>query len=111
MPVFTTGDHRLRVKDPITDEWVETTFKVAPTTAERRSVVRDVALQRSLARYTGGKPYELHEIGDMAEAIKDSPVEEISRRRLPLWNTWLVLVLMLVLMLGEWLTRKLLNLK
>ncbi len=111
MPVFTTGDHSLRVKDPITMEEVETTFKVAPTTAERRSVVRDVALQHALARYTGGKPYELHEIGDMAEAIKERPVEEISHRRLPLWNTWLVLVLTLVLMLGEWLTRKLLNLQ
>lgn len=111
IPVFTTGDHRLLVRDPVTMEEVEATFKVAPTTAERRSVVRNVALQHALARHTGGKSYELHEIGDMAEVIKERPVEEISHRRLPLWNTWLVLVLVLVLMLGEWLTRKLLNLQ
>ena len=57
------------------------------TTAEGRSVVRDVALQHALARHTGGKPYEPHEIGNMAEYIEKRPVEEISHRRFPLWNT------------------------
>ena len=111
LPIFTTGLHRLLVKDPITLEEVETTFKVAPTTVEQRSAVRNVALQRALAEYTGGKPYELHEIGNLVGDIQDRSVEEFSERRFPLWNTWLVLLVGLGLMLGEWLTRKLLNLQ
>jgi len=111
IPVFTSGLHRLLVKDPVTLEWVETTFKVAPTTAERRSAVRNVTMQRALAQHTGGAPYELYEIGNIAGDIRSRTIEELSERRIPLWNTWLVLALVLVLMLGEWLTRKLLNLQ
>ena len=111
VPVFTSGLHRLLVKDPITLDEVETTFKVSPTTAEGRSAVRDLAMQRALADNTGGKSYELHEVASLADDIKDRSVEDTSNRRLPLWNTWLILVLGLTLMLGEWLTRKLLNLQ
>jgi hypothetical protein len=111
LPVFTTGLHRLLVKDPVTQEEVEATFKVAPITAERRSAVRNVALQRSLAEQTGGKAYELHELGALAGDIPERRIEEFTPRRLPLWNTWLVLVAGIVLMLGEWLARKMLNLQ
>ena len=111
LPVFTPGLHRLLVKDPVTDTQVEATFEVAPTTAERRSAVRNVALQRTLAEHTGGKQYELYEVAGMVGDIKDRPVEEIVERRVRLWNTWFVLVLGLMLMLGEWVTRKLLNLQ
>jgi len=111
VPVFSTGLHRLLVKDPITLEEVETTFKVAPTAVERRSAVRNVTMQRALAEQTRGKFYELHEAGNLANDIQDRSVEEFSERRFPLWNTWLVLLLGLGLMLGEWLTRKLLNLQ
>jgi len=111
VPVFTSGLHRLLVKDPVTLDEVETTFKVSPTTAEGRSAVRDLAMQRALAENTGGKSYELYEVGTLADDIKDRSVEDTSNRRLPLWNTWLVLVLGLTLMLGEWLTRKLMNLQ
>jgi hypothetical protein len=111
LPVFSTGLHRLLVKDPVTMEEVEVTFKVAPITAERRSAVRNVAVQGALAERTGGKTYELHEIGGLAQDIRDRPIVQFSERRLPLWNTRLVLIVALALMLGEWLTRKLLNLQ
>ncbi|MBL7221543.1 MAG: hypothetical protein ISS69_15635 [Phycisphaerae bacterium] len=111
VPVFASGLHRLLVKDPVTLDEVEATFKVSPTTAEGRSAVRDLAMQRALAENTGGKSYELHEVATLADDIRDRSVEEYSNRRLPLWNTWLVLVVGLVLMLGEWLTRKLMNLQ
>ena len=111
IPVFTSGLHRLLVKDPITLDEVEATFKVSPTTAEGRSAVRDVAMQHALAENTGGKSYELHQVASLADDVRDRSVEEYSNRRLPLWNTWLVLVLGLTLMLGEWLTRKLMNLQ
>ncbi len=105
------GLYTLWVTDPIKGKETRTTFKVAPTVVERRSALRNVTLQRQIAQDTKGKPYELHEIGTMAEDIPDHPVEEIAERRFPLWNTWLVLGLGLALMLGEWLTRKLLNLQ
>jgi len=50
-------------------------------------------------------------VATLADDIRDRSVEEYSNRRLPLWNTWLVLLLGLTLMMGEWLTRKLMNLQ
>ena len=111
LPVFTTGLHRLLVKDPVTSEEEEVTFKVAPTSAERRSAVRNAAIQLALAEHTGGKAYELHEIADLARDIERRDVVEVTERRLPLWNTWLTLAVVLFFMLGEWLVRKLLNLQ
>ena len=111
VPVFAAGQHRLLVKDPVTLDEVEAAFKVSPTTAEGRSAVRNMAMQRALAENTGGKSYELHEVAALADDIKERNIEEYSDRRLPLWNTWLVLILGLVLMLGEWFTRKLMNLQ
>jgi len=109
--VYTPGQYRVLVKDPVTGGEVEVTFMVESATAERRSAVRNTAKQRVLAEQTKGKTYELHEVAKVPGQIKDRPIVEYSERRFPLWNTWLVLSLVLVLMLGEWLTRKLLNLQ
>jgi len=111
VPVFTAGPHRLLVRDPVTMKDVETTFKVAPTTAERRSTVRNIDVQHAMAQDTRGKAYELHEVHTMATDVTSRSTGEISTRRRVLWNTWLVLGLVLVLMFGEWTTRKLLNLQ
>ena len=111
VPVFSAGLHRLFVEDPVTGDEVETTFKVAPVSAERRSTVRDVTLQRALAERTGGKAYELAQIGRLPQEVKPKNIVQYTQRRIPLWNTWLVLLLVLGLMLGEWTARKLLNLQ
>jgi hypothetical protein len=110
-PVFTTGAHRLLVRDPVTNDEVEVSFKVAPVTAERRSAVRDYALQNALAGQTGGKVYELTEVQRLPDDVADLRLEEKTERRFELWNTWLVLLLVLGLMLSEWLVRKFQNLR
>ena len=111
LPVFAAGAHRLFVRDPVTMDESEVTFDVAPVSAERRSAVRNHALQRALAEQTNGKPYELHDIRRLIDDISAPRITETSERRLPLWNTWLVLILVLALMMTEWLVRKLQNLR
>ncbi len=110
-PVFTEGSHRVLVHDPVTNRSVEVNFKVAPLTAERRSAVRDTALQQALAAKTGGQALELSQIDRLGKLLTQSrinlPVEHDTR---PLWDTWLFLLLGLALMLGEWTLRKLMNL-
>ncbi len=110
-PVFTTGAHRLLIRDPVTTDEVEVSFKVAPVTAERRSAVRDYALQNALAGQTGGRSYELTGMQQIAEHVTAPRLVEKTERRFELWNTWLVLLLGLGLMLTEWLLRKLQNLR
>ena len=55
VPVFAAGEHRVRVKDPVTGEFAETAFRVINVSAERQRSVRNTALAETLAAATGGK--------------------------------------------------------
>jgi hypothetical protein len=111
LPVFTAGRHRVLVRDPVTQQEYEVNFKVAPVTLERRSAIRNVRLQRDLADATGGHAYELHEIAKLKDDLAGKPTSDYRPEKTQLWNSRYVLALMLTLMLGEWLSRKLLNMR
>lgn len=110
-PAYAAGRHRIMVRDPATGNEVEADFKVTAVSVEHRSASRNFELQRALASETGGRHYELFELDSLLEDLPRLQVSETSAHRFPLWNTWLVLLLAIVLMLGEWLTRKLMNLR
>lgn len=110
-PVYASGVQRLLVRDPETGDEFESTFKVAPLTIERRSASRNLGLQQALANETGGKAYELHQFPQLATDLPNLRVEELTEHTMPLWNTWLVLILAILLMFAEWTTRKLMNLR
>ncbi len=110
-PVYTAGRHRLLVRDPATGDEIEAAFKVASVSIERRSAARDFELQKNLAAETGGRHGELHEVPEMLKDVPSVRVRETSVHRLALWNTWVVLIAAVALMLIEWLTRKLMNLR
>jgi len=100
------GNYRLLVRDPVTGEEGEATFAVASATAERRSALRDYATQTSLAQQTGGKAFEITELASLLKDLQAPALEEREPRRIELWNTWLVLLLVLGLMMCEWIVRK-----
>lgn len=109
-PVFASGEHRIRVKDPITNEFAEVTFRVASVSAERQRAVRNVALQQALADATGGASYDLATVDRLVDDVKLQAKTESSVEVIPLWDTWLSFGLIVLLMLGEWLGRKWVNL-
>ena len=108
--VFEEGDHILKVRDPETGEFNEVTFRVAATSAELRSGKRNRSLQDKLAVSTGGRSYEFDTVNSIATEIKPRPTQLVEMKIRTLWNTWPVFVLVVLLMLGEWLFRKLVNL-
>ena len=110
IPVFAGGEHRLKVKDPITGEQTEVDFRVTSLSAERRSAIRNVSLQKDLAAETNGKSFDLADVGQLPEEIRLESRSETTNEIIPLWNTWYCFGLMVFLMLGEWLLRKLINL-
>ena len=109
-PVFASGEHRIRVKDPITNEFAEVTVRVASVSAERQRAVRNVALQQALADATGGASYDLANVDRLVDDVKLQAKTESSVEVIPLWDTWLSFGLIVFLMLGEWLGRKWVNL-
>ena len=110
IPVFAPGEHRIKVRDPITNENVETAFRVASVSVERQRAVRNVALQQAIADTTGGKSYDLTTADRLPEEIQLASKTETRVEVIALWNTWLCFGCVIVLMLGEWLGRKWVNL-
>jgi hypothetical protein len=111
VPVETRGKHRILVRDPITHEMVEVDFEAAPQSLEQRHPQRDYSLQRELASTTGGRAYELFELNELVNDLDVEPKMEYSERKIGLWNTWAFLIMVLILMMGEWLARKLMNMR
>jgi hypothetical protein len=108
IPVDSGGEYRVRIKDPITGRYAETKFLVKDVSAERRSAVRNVALQKAIAAAVeGGKAYELHEADKLISDIQLPQKMETQIEVRPLWSTWLCFAFIVMLMLGEWLVRKL----
>jgi hypothetical protein len=106
VPVFSPGEHRLRVTDPVTGDSVDAFFQVNSLSLERRSAVRNADLQRELASVTGGRAYELTTIRSFLDDFHPEPRTETSVRIRPVWNTWFAFTLIVTLLLAEWLLRK-----
>jgi hypothetical protein len=110
LPVNEGGGYRLRVADPVTQEESEVAFTVTSLSAERRSAVRNVALQNGLAAETSGRSYDLVSADAMIDDIKPAARSERSVRVFPLSMTWLCFGTGVLLMVGEWILRKRTNL-
>jgi hypothetical protein len=106
IPAAAAGNYHLRVRDPIGDSFQEVPFHVTSVSAERRSSIRNLALQRQLAEETGGRAYDLTNAGQLLDDLQLEPQIERSTRSHPLWATPLWFCVLVVLMLGEWFIRK-----
>lgn len=110
LPVYAPGRYRLRVKDPLTETYAETTFQVESVSVERQQAVRNLALQEALAQATGGQTAELAEAAQLLENLQATDRRETSVVVVSLWDTWAMFCLVVLLLLGEWLGRKWINL-
>lgn len=110
IPVFEGGEYCVRINDPLAGEQSEVRFQVANLSVERRSAVRNVGIQQALATATGGKVYELDTVGSLVNDFNPPQLTETTIEIFPLWSTWFCFALVVLLMLGEWFGRKLVNL-
>jgi hypothetical protein len=110
IPVLEAGEHRLRVRDPVTREYSEVLFQVTSVSAERQSAVRNVALQREIALASGGKSFEMSALPKLTDEIEATTITEVSTKVFRLWSTWLCFGLVVLLLIGEWAARKWVNL-
>jgi len=110
LPLSLAGRHEVLVTDPITNEQASVAMDVASLPLEDIEARRNVALQESLARDTGGRSFDLAGVHDMVETIESAQRIETTTKIVPLWNTWLAFICVIALLLGEWLARKWINL-
>lgn len=109
-PVLISGGYRVRVRDPITNTSKEVTFRVVNLSLERLTAVRNTDLQEKIAKESNGRSYDLETVGRLPDEINFQQIKETSTKVFRLWSTWLCFGLVVALMLGEWLFRKLVNL-
>ena len=109
-PVVAGGEHRVKVHDPVTKKVAEVAFQVTSVSVERQSATRNSDLQKAIADNTGGKSYDLTTVSRLPEEARLTAKTETNVEVIPLWNTWLAFGLVVLLMLGEWLGRKWVNL-
>lgn len=82
-------------------------FAVAPPAGEFAQVRTDAAALRRAAQETGGRFYTFENAARLLQDLpagRQVPIESLPPR--PLWNTWPVLMLFLVLLISEWILRK-----
>mgnify|MGYP006982477534 FL=1 len=78
--------------------------------AERRSAVRNIAVQQNIAASTNGRSYELDTVYAILDDFAPAQLTETTLEIFPLWSTWLCFTLVVALLLMEWFVRKLVNL-
>ena len=111
IPPLEAGLYRLLIMDPETNEEFELGFEITTASRERLDVVRNTSLQKQLGDISGGQACELYELPEILNQLEAQDIKQYTERQLPLWNTWLILVLVLIIMHTEWLARKLSNLR
>lgn len=105
------GEHRIRVTDPVTRNVVESTFQVAGTPIERQRAIRNVDLQRTIAETTEGATCGLGDLGSLVDRLQPTAKTETTIEVISLTSTWFTFLLIVLLLLGEWLARKWVNLQ
>jgi hypothetical protein len=111
LPATQPGSYALRVKDPLTGNVQQRRFDVTDASAEMRTAIRDVQLQESLARETGGRSYDLTQVDQLIDDLPLQPVVQEEVRNQPLWSTPLWFILIVGLMFGEWSVRRWIHLR
>ncbi|QDU63206.1 hypothetical protein Pan216_40840 [Planctomycetes bacterium Pan216] len=101
------GEHRLEILVPGSDEAASQRIEVVLPEREFADLRADRTLMASLASETGGRLYELQQLGAIPELFEDRTETVISTSPpRPLWDrVWVMLALALTLSL-EWLLRK-----
>ena len=114
VPEYDAFNYLARVRDPVTDEQHEVRIQAANVSIERRSAVRNVSLERELALSTGGKNYDLTTVSKFVDEVTPPRRTETRIDVSPIafhrWLIWPCFGLLVLLMLGEWLGRKWVNL-
>ena len=108
IPQAVEGDYEVRLLPPPVLEGLPTTaFGVDPPAGEReRTQMNEAELVRAAAT-SGGKfhtPFDVDSL--LGELPKPQQVPLDTDPPIPLWNTWPVLVLFLMLLVAEWVLRK-----
>ena len=105
-----SGEHRVRVRDPLTSQNTELRFRVEDRRVERASTARDTALERDLAERSGGSVWDLSTVDGLIDELPSASQDERHYQSVPVGRSWAAFSIFAGLLLLEWMLRRRLRL-
>jgi uncharacterized membrane protein len=99
---------RYRVEANEDDQEVSNTteFQVADVKQELSRTDADIDQMKRIASLTGGASLGIRDLSQLPALLKNSPVETTVRSERPLWDNWIVVLILVALLGTEWILRR-----
>lgn len=110
IPPLPVGEYRLRLKAeeiPLGPNPIEVKLFVTPRqNGETNRLSADRSLLDQFASMTGGAVFLPHQLDELMQRLNPETLVLEEKHDIPLWNHWLIFVMIMVVITGEWLLRK-----
>ena len=99
---------RYRVESNEDDQEVSNTteFQVADVKQELNRTDADIEQMKRIASLTGGSSLGIRDLSKLPSLLKSSPVETTVRSERPLWDNWIIVLILVALLGSEWILRR-----
>ncbi len=110
IPPLPVGDYRLRLKAaevPLGPTPIEAKLFVTPRrNGETNRLSADRSLLDQFAAITGGAVFLPHQLDELMKRLNPETLVLEEKHDIPLWNHWIIFVMIVTVLAGEWLLRK-----
>jgi hypothetical protein len=100
------GRYRLEANEDDREVSNTTEFQVADVKQELANTDADPANMKRIAALTGGESLGIRELSKLPSLLKNSRIETSLRSERPLWDHWLIAVMLVALLGTEWIMRR-----
>jgi len=100
------GRYRLEANEDDQEVSNTTEFQVADVNQELTDTDADIDYLKRIASLTGGANLGIRELSKLPSLLNNSPVETTVRSERPLWDHWIIILVLIVLLGTEWIMRR-----
>ena len=100
------GRYRLEANEDDQEVSNTTEFQVAEVKQELSNTDANLDHMKRIATLTGGANLGIRELYKLPSLLKNSPVETTLRSERPLWDSWIIILLLVALLGTEWIMRR-----
>ncbi|MFK7850409.1 MAG: hypothetical protein AB8D78_05465 [Akkermansiaceae bacterium] len=101
-----SGRYRLEANEDDQEVSNTTEFQVANINQELSDTDADRAYLERVSELTGGKVLAVRDISMLSSLLNGAPTKSTYRSERPLWDSWIILLIMISLLGMEWITRR-----
>ena len=96
-----------KLDDPVSKKPLRATFQLLPPdSAEMIDLQTNWPLLEEMAAKSGGQVFTPEDAADLVAKLAAQAIPTSEHQEKPLWQWWVILVLVVALLTGEWIGRK-----